>query len=143
MNEIIFQKLTPNATLPTRAHPSDAGLDLYTSAPITAPSGGVAIANTGIAVNIPHGYVGEIHIRSGMAFKHGITLGNATGIIDAGYAGEIKLLLHNFSPHRQSFPAGTRMAQIIIKKIELPEPQLANTLPATERGTNGFGSTGE
>ncbi|CAB1007457.1 dUTP diphosphatase [Corynebacterium diphtheriae] len=140
--DIFVKRLSQTATNPTRAHVDDAGLDLYLDKAVTVPVGGTAVATTGIAVLTPKGRVGQVNIRSGIAFNRGITLGNGTGVIDAGYTGEIKLLLHNISKSPQSFPAGTRLAQITFIKIETPEPMAVAEFPQTQRGANGFGSTG-
>ncbi|CAB0504266.1 dUTP diphosphatase [Corynebacterium diphtheriae] len=142
MQELHYKRLTKNALPPARAYLGDAGLDLHTDTPITIPSGAIRTATTGLSVNIPYGYVGEVHIRSGMAFNYGLTLANNIGIIDHGYTGEIKLCIANLSEHSVKFPAGTRIAQLIIKKIELPYPVEIDTMPETERGDGGFGSTG-
>lgn len=142
MDTIFFQKLTPDAVIPTRAHPMDAGLDLSLIEPVKIFSDHTTRARTGVAVVIPKGYVGEVYVRSSIAAKQGVTLANSVGVIDAGYMGEIQLLLHNHSRSAALLPAGSRVAQLVIKKIELPTPVVVDVLPSSARGSGGFGSTG-
>lgn len=147
-----FKRLSEKAILPTRGHDGDAGLDLYLTEDIVVTSGQIAIAHTGIAVEIPYGYVGLVHPRSGLAFKHGITVINAPGTIDAGYRGEIQVALTliewevypHRGPHEIRVPlnAGERIAQLVVQQVELPYPIEVKELPDTTRGTGGFGSTG-
>lgn len=149
---LAFKKLVDDAVLPTRSHDGDAGLDLYLTEDIVVRSGMVAIASTGLSVEIPYGYVGLVHPRSGLAFKHGVTVVNAPGTIDHGYSGEIKvaltLLAWDVYPHRGAgqksvyLSAGDRIAQLVIQQVELPFPIEVNELAETIRGTGGFGSTG-
>ena len=140
--KILFT-LDDGATTPTRAHATDAGLDLYALHPATIPPGGRELVSTGVHVAIPPGYVGMICPRSGLAHKHGLTVLNAPGIIDAGYTGEIKVNLHNTDCMAQYVDAGDRIAQLVITPI--PDAHLAqvDTLDTTERGDNGHGSTGQ
>ena len=140
--KILFT-LDDGATAPTRAHSTDAGLDLYSLQSATIPPGGRELISTGVHVSIPPGYVGLVCPRSGLAHKQGLTVLNAPGIIDAGYTGEIKVNLHNTDYLPQYVDFGDRIAQLVIAPI--PEAHLVqvDTLDTTERGDNGHGSTGQ
>ena len=135
--------LNDGATAPTRAHATDAGLDLYALHPANIPPGGRELISTGVHVAIPPGYVGMICPRSGLAHKAGLTVLNAPGIIDAGYTGEINVNLHN--THYLTHPvwAGERIAQLVITPIADAQLEQVDTLDTTERGENGHGSTGQ
>ena len=135
--------LDDGATAPTRAHDTDAGLDLYAFHPADIPPGGRQLVGTGVHVSIPPGYVGMICPRSGLAHKHGLTVLNAPGIIDAGYTGEIKVNLHNTEDRAVVLPSGARIAQLVITPIPDAHLVQVDTLDATERGENGHGSTGQ
>lgn len=138
--ELHVQKLHPNAQLPTRAHDSDAGMDLYCLEAITLAAGERAQVQTGIAITIPVGYVGLIWDKSGVSHKRGLkTLG---GVIDAGYTGQVCVGIYNTDTEHQSFAVGDKVAQILIQKIESPKIVEVGSLRETKRGTNGFGSTG-
>ena len=140
--KILFT-LNKGATAPTRAHSTDAGLDLYALHPANISPGGRELISTGVHVSIPPGYVGMICPRSGLAHKSGLTVLNAPGIIDAGYTGEIKVNLHN--THYLTHPvwAGERIAQLVITPIADAQLEQVDSLEATERGENGHGSTGQ
>lgn len=128
--------------IPTRANPGDAGLDLYTTEDLLLWNKRYAVASTGIAVNIPYGYEGMVRGRSGLAFKQSIFCAH-TGTIDHGYQGEIKVLLYNGGNSVVELEAGSRIAQLVISKIELPVPVLIDgEFGYSVRGANGFGSTG-
>lgn len=135
-------RLTPDAHLPTRAHPTDAGLDLRASTRATIPSGGRAVIPTGVAVAIPEGHVGLVAPRSGLARTHGVTVANAPGIIDAGYRGEIQVILANHGRTPFRLIAGDRIAQLVIVPIATPELHVVDALEDGDRGDAGFGSTG-
>ena len=139
--KILFT-LDDGATAPTRAHDTDAGLDLYSLESATIPPGGRELVGTGVHVAIPPGYVGMICPRSGLAHKHGLTVLNAPGIIDAGYTGEIKVNLHNAGDEVYWAETGTRIAQLVITPIPDARLEQVDTLESTERGDNGHGSTG-
>lgn len=129
---------------PYRAHDGDAGLDLRASQEVLIPSGACRAIPTGLGVEIPYGYVGLIHPRSGLAAKSMITVLNAPGTIDFGYEGELKVLLMNHHPS-MSFrvSAGDRIAQLLVQKVELPSVRMVTEFDgASERGVGGFGSTG-
>ena len=140
--KILFT-LDDGATAPTRAHDTDAGLDLYALHPATIPPGQRQLVGTGVHVAIPPGYVGMICPRSGLAHKYGLTVLNAPGIIDAGYTGEIKVNLHNAGPGFSGVNAGERIAQLVITPIADAQLERVDTLDTTERGDNGHGSTGQ
>ncbi len=138
-----FVRLDGRAVLPTRAHPGDAGLDLYALEPATLEPGQRTSVGTGLAVEIPPGQAGLVLPRSGLAARHGIALVNAPGLIDAGYRGELRVLLLN-TDREASFElaAGDRIAQLVLIRIEASEPLEVVELASSERGTGGFGSSG-
>ena len=135
--------LDDGATAPTRAHDTDAGLDLYSSRGCPINPGERRLVSTGVHVAIPPGYVGMICPRSGLAHKQGLTVLNAPGIIDAGYTGEIKVNLHNTDSRPQHVDAGDRIAQLVITPIADANLVQVDSLDTTERGDNGHGSTGQ
>lgn len=141
--ELPVAKLKDEATLPTRAHEGDAGLDLYACEPAHIGPGERWSVGTGIAVEIPEGHAGLVLPRSGLAKKHGIALVNAPGLIDAGYRGEVRVLLLNTDP-AETFrvEVGDRIAQLVIAPVTLAEPVEAAALAASMRGDGGFGSSG-
>ncbi len=137
---IAIQKLTPTALIPTRAHPDDAGLDLYASESVELVAGVPAAVATGVALAIPSGYVGLIWDKSGLAIRFGLkTLG---GVIDASYRGEIRVVVVNLGLETYRVEAGTKIAQLLVQKIELPVLTEVSALDETARGEGGFGSTG-
>ena len=139
--KILFT-LDDGATAPTRAHSTDAGLDLYSLESATIPPGGRELVGTGVHVSIPPGYVGLVCPRSGLAHKQGLTVLNAPGIIDAGYTGEIKVNLHNTGDEVFWAETGTRIAQLLIAPIADAHLVQVDSLDTTERGDSGHGSTG-
>lgn len=142
--ELRFQRLSDAARLPSRAHDGDAGLDLYAAEPATIPAaGGRAAVGIGLAVEIPPGHAGLVLPRSGTARRHGITLTNAPGLIDAGYRGELRVLLLNTDPTEAfEVAVGDRVAQLVIVDVPTVEPIEADQLADSERGRGGFGSSG-
>jgi len=138
-----FARLTETAAAPTRAHDDDAGYDLRASEAATLAPGGRASVSTGVAVAIPDGHAGLVLPRSGLAARHGISLVNAPGLIDAGYRGEVRVLLLN-TDREASFEVapGDRIAQLVIVRHEAPELVEVDSLDETVRGDGGFGSTG-
>ncbi|MDO5726708.1 MAG: dUTP diphosphatase [Bowdeniella nasicola] len=143
MESLPVQRLVPTAQLPARAHRGDAGADLCTTIDLVLEPHARVLAPTGIAVAIPHGYVGLIHPRSGLAYRQGLTVLNTPGTIDAGYRGEIRVLLYNAdSGTTIRLAAGERIAQLVIVPVALPSFHEVSTLDQTDRGSGGFGSTG-
>lgn len=137
------RRLDPRARLPTRAHPGDAGLDLYALEPATLPAGERAAVRTGVAVEIPIGQAGLVVPRSGLAARNGIAVVNAPGLIDAGYRGElIVLLLNTDRRERHQVAAGDRIAQLVTVAVETPAVVEVEELSASSRDTGGLGSTG-
>lgn len=136
-------RLAPGAAMPHRAHADDAGLDLTSAEDLTIPAGGRALVNTGIAVALPAGTVGLVSPRSGLAAKHGITVLNGPGVVDAGYRGPIKVSLHNTDLAEPfALRAGDRIAQLVIVPFLAPVQQQVEDLEATDRDASGFGSSG-
>jgi dUTP diphosphatase len=141
--ELPFRVLHPDARLPAAAHEHDAGLDLRSVAELELAPGERALVPVGLAVEIPPGHAGLVIPRSGLAARHGITILNAPGLVDAGYRGELRVILHN-TDGRASFVVepGMRIAQLVV--VAVPETSLAEVdeLPTSERGAGGFGSSG-
>jgi dUTP pyrophosphatase len=136
-------RLDPRATLPTRAYAHDAGLDLYALEPVELGPGERASVRTGVAVEIPAGQAGLVLPRSGMAARHGIALVNAPGLIDAGYRGELCVLLLNTDRKTScSLAAGDRIAQLVLIAVTTPVVIEVAELSDSERGGGGFGSSG-
>ena len=136
-------RLKESATLPARAHEGDAGLDLHACEAAHIGPGERWSVGTGIAVEIPAGHAGLVLPRSGLAREHGISLVNSPGLIDAGYRGEIGVLLLNTDP-AETFrvQAGDRIAQLVVVPVALPAPVEAGSLAVSARGEGGFGSSG-
>jgi dUTP pyrophosphatase len=141
--ELRVQRLHPAAALPVLAHDDDAGYDLRALEGVTLAPGQRAMVRTGIAIELPAGHAGLVLPRSGLAARHGITLANAPGLIDAGYRGEVKVLLLN-TDREVAFDvgAGDRIAQLVVVAVATPEIVDADALAATVRGEGGFGSSG-
>jgi dUTP diphosphatase len=138
-----FRRLVPAATPPSRAHEGDAGYDLHAAEPVTLGPGERAVVGTGIAVAIPDGHAGLVLPRSGLAFKHGIALVNAPGLIDSGYRGELRVLLLNTDRENPfEVEPGDRIAQLVVVRVEAPELEELEVLEESARGDGGFGSTG-
>jgi dUTP pyrophosphatase len=136
-------KLHISAVIPTRAHPGDAGLDLYSIEGAHIGPGERWSVGTGIAIEIPEGHAGLVLPRSGLAREHGISLVNGPGLIDAGYRGEVRVLLLNTDPAETvRIEAGARIAQLVVTPITLAEPVEVAELSDSARGDGGFGSTG-
>jgi dUTP diphosphatase len=143
MEELRFIKLSDKATLPTRAHDNDAGLDLYAAEGARIVPGGRVSVGTGLAVAIPEGLAGLVLPRSGLALKHGIALVNSPGLIDPGYRGEVRVLLLNTDGTTEfHISAGDRVAQLLLVPIAHASPMEADALDSSVRGPAGFGSTG-
>jgi dUTP pyrophosphatase len=141
--EVLIRRLDPDLPLPARAHPGDAGSDLFAAADVDLQPGQRVIVGTGVSIALPAGYAAFVHPRSGLAARHGVTIVNAPGTVDAGYRGEIKVVLLNTdSEHSVRFLKGDRIAQLVIQKIETPVFREVDTLPGSQRGEGGHGSTG-
>lgn len=140
--EILITRLDPGVPLPQYAHPGDAGADICSSVDITLAPGERAAVPTGLAIALPDGYVALAHPRSGLALKNGIGMVNAPGTIDAGYRGELKVLLINHSNEPFTIHRGDRIAQLVIQKYESAVWTEVSQLPDSVRGEGGFGSTG-
>jgi dUTP pyrophosphatase len=132
--------LDKGAYLPSRAHDADAGLDLYAREAQEIPAYGSAEFDTGVHIAIPRGYVGDVKSKSGLMMKYDLT---TDGTIDSGYTGSVRVKLFNNCPFRRDIKRGQKIAQVVIKSIITPELEIVSQLEPTERGDNGFGSTGE
>jgi len=140
---VLIQRLDPGLPLPERAHPGDAGTDLFAAADVELAPGQRAVVPTGVAIALPDGYAAFVHPRSGLAARYGVTIVNAPGTVDAGYRGEIRVTLLNTdadSPVR--FQRGDRIAQLVVQRVERPVFHEVDRLPGSARGDSGFGSTG-
>ncbi|WP_232843292.1 dUTP diphosphatase [Corynebacterium hindlerae] len=140
---IKIKRLDPELPLPRRAHRGDAGADLHAAESVTIAPGERALIGTGIAIALPLGTVGLIHPRSGLAAKHGISIVNTPGTVDADYRGELKVCLINLDP-REPFTVerGDRIAQLVVQRVELVDFEEVDSLDETVRGSGGYGSTG-
>lgn len=132
-------KLDEGAKMPTRAHSTDAGLDLYARDTQIVPAKESAIFDTGVHIELPQGTVGMLKSKSGLNVKHGIT---SEGVIDVGYTGSIVAKLYNNSGYDYKVNAGDKITQLVILPILTPELELVDDLESTDRGNGGFGSTG-
>jgi dUTP pyrophosphatase len=128
--------------LPAYARPDDAGLDLHAAEGVTLKPGARALVPTGLALAIPPGYAGLVLPRSGLALRHGVTLLNTPGLIDAGYRGEVKVLLVNLGEAAVTLGRGDRIAQLVVQRVEHVTLVPVSEMPPSARGTGGFGSTG-
>jgi dUTP pyrophosphatase len=141
--DLQFERLDPDAELPSAAHLGDAGLDLRSTVAMDVAPGERAMVPTGLAIAIPEGHAGLVLPRSGLASKQGLTLANAPGLIDAGYRGEIVCAVVNLDrTETVTIAKGDRVAQLVIVAIPEVKPTWAEQLPPSHRGTGGFGSTG-
>lgn len=138
MNKINVM-LDKDAIMPTRAHLSDAGLDLYTPYRVVIWPHDSFVVDTGVHIEIPDGYVGMIKSKSGLNINKDIV---SEGVVDAGYTGQIKVKLYNHGDTKRIIEAGDKITQLVIMSVETPELILVNSFKDTERGDNGFGSTG-
>jgi dUTP diphosphatase len=136
-------RLDPGMPLPAYAHPGDAGADLCAAEEVVLPPGGRATVGTGIAIAVPDGHAAFVHPRSGLASRHGITVVNAPGTIDAGYRGEVRVVLLNTDPAEPfTVRRGDRIAQLVVQPVTGVGFLEVAELPASPRGQAGFGSTG-
>jgi dUTP pyrophosphatase len=140
---IPLTRLDRGLPLPSYAHPGDAGADLYSAVDVVLAPGERALVPTGIAIALPTGYVALVHPRSGLAARHGISIVNTPGTVDAGYRGEIKVLLVNLDRTEPvELRRGDRVAQLVIQRVERAGFEEVDALPDSARGAGGYGSTG-
>jgi dUTP pyrophosphatase len=142
--EVEIQKISPEAKLPAYAHEGDAGVDLYSTVDKVLAPGERALIPTGIKMAIPHGYEGQVRPKSGLALKHGISVLNTPGTVDAPYRGEVGVILINLD-HKTPYEVkkGEKVAQMVFNKVEYAAFKETAELAATTRGAGGFGSTGK
>ena len=129
--------------IPAKAHSDDAAYDLRSRTDITLPVGKSTLVPTGVYMELPVNYEAQIRPRSGLALKHNLTLTNSPGTIDAGYRGEVGVIMFNHGPEEFAVKRGDRIAQMVIAELPKTELLLSDELNATDRGTGGFGSTGK
>lgn len=142
MTELPLRRLRDDAVVPNQAYPGDAGLDLSACERVQLGPGERALVGTGLAVAIPEGHAGFVQPRSGLAAEHGITILNAPGLIDSGYRGELRVVLHNTDLSRAFVvEPGMRIAQLVVLPLADVEPTEVDELPPSERGVRGFGSS--
>ena len=141
--QVLITRLDESIPLPTYAKGGDAGADIVSRIDITLKPGERALVPTGISIALPDGYAAFVHPRSGLAIKHGVTMVNAPGTVDAGFRGELQCIMINHDRHESiTFKKGDRIAQLVIQKVERAEFVEVKDLPGSGRGTGGFGSTG-
>lgn len=141
--EILVAVTEPGVPLPRYSHPGDAGADITTRVDVTLAPGERATVPTGLRIALPAGYAAFVHPRSGLTSRHGITVVNAPGTVDAGYRGEIAVtLLNTDTEHAVTLAKGERIAQLVIQRVELAAFVPVEELPGSHRGVGGFGSTG-
>lgn len=141
--EVLIHRLDAGLPMPSYAHPGDAGADLHAAEDVELPPGERVVVGTGVAIALPDGYAAFVHPRSGLATRHGVTLVNAPGTVDAGYRGEIKVtLLNTDSKDAVRLRRGDRVAQLVIQRVERAVFYEVDRLPGSTRGVGGFGSTG-
>ena len=143
MVDISIRRLDAGLPLPSYAHPGDAGADLHSAVDLTLEPGERALVPTGIAMALPEGYVALVHPRSGLAARHGLSIVNTPGTIDAGYRGEVKVMLINHDPAESvTLARGDRIAQLVVQRFERARFVEVEVLPDSPRGDGGYGSTG-
>jgi dUTP pyrophosphatase len=141
--DISIVRLDPDLPPPSYAHPGDAGADLHATVDITLGPGERALVPTGLSIALPDGYVALVHPRSGLAARHGLSIVNTPGTVDAGYRGEIKVLLINHDPVEPvTLTRGDRIAQLVVQRFERARFVEVEVLPDSPRGAGGYGSTG-
>lgn len=141
--DVLVQMLDPDLPLPRYAHPGDAGADLCARTDITLAPHERAMVPTGVAIALPAGFAAFVHPRSGLALRHGLGMVNAPGTIDAGYRGEIGVLLINHDPSQSvTIKRGDRIAQLVIQQVSTANFHVVQSLPGSHRADGGFGSTG-
>lgn len=142
MIQVVIQRLRLHAVIPAYAHPGDAGMDLYAAEDLTLGPGERALAPTGIAVAIPDGYEGQVRPKSGLALKQGLSVLNTPGTVDAGYRGEVGVVLINLGRETVEVRRGQKIAQMVFAKVERASLEVVEKLDESSRGAGGFGSTG-
>lgn len=141
--DVLVSTTDPDVPLPVYSHPGDAGADITTRVDIDLAPGERATVPTGLRIALPAGFAAFVHPRSGLASRHGVTIVNAPGTVDAGYRGELAVTLLNTDPHDTvSLRHGDRIAQLVIQRVEHASFVAVETLPGSHRGEGGFGSTG-
>ena len=141
--QVLITRLDESIPLPRYAKGGDAGADIVSRIDITLQPGERALVPTGISIALPDGYAAFVHPRSGLAIKHGVTMVNAPGTVDAGFRGELQCIMINHDPQESiTFKKGDRIAQLVIQKVERAEFVEVQDLPRSGRGAGGFGSTG-
>lgn len=142
---LAFRRLpsNPDLPLPSRATPGAAGYDLRAAEPVVLHPGRVAVVPTGLEIALPDGVEGQVRPRSGLAARHGVTVANSPGTIDPDYRGELRVLLLNTGSEPVTLQRGDRMAQLVLHRFEVCPVEEVDALDSTERGTGGFGSTGQ
>lgn len=140
--QLRVKRLTPSATLPRRAHPGDAGLDLCAAVDLDIPPGATRLVGTGLSLELPPGTEAQVRPRSGLALKHSVTVLNAPGTIDEGYRGEVSVILINHGPSVFEVKRGMRVAQLVVQPTLAVDVTDSAVLSDTSRGQGGFGSTG-
>ena len=137
-----FKKVHPDASLPSYAHPGDAGMDVRSVEDIDLAPGARALVHTGLVMILPPGWEAQVRPRSGLALKHGVTVLNTPGTIDAGYRGEVGVILANLGDVAFPVRKGDRIAQIVVAPVTTADIEEAEVVDKTDRGAGGFGSTG-
>jgi len=137
-----FKRIHPDAVLPAYAHASDAGMDLRSVDDVVVPPGGRALVHTGLVMALPPMHEGQVRPRSGLALKHGVTVLNTPGTIDAGYRGEVGVILANFGDAAFPVKKGDKIAQLVVAPVLQPSVEEIDVVDETDRGAGGFGSTG-
>ena len=139
---VLISRLDPDLPMPCYAHPGDAGVDLHARADVLLAPGQRALVPTGVAIALPDGYAAFVHPRSGLAARHGITVLNAPGTVDAGYRGEISVNLLNTDAQAFTIARGDRIAQLIVQAVSVADFVEVRSLPGSHRGDNGHGASG-
>ncbi|MEN9324899.1 MAG: hypothetical protein RL414_653 [Actinomycetota bacterium] len=142
--QVLITRLDPSVPAPSYAKPGDAGADICSRVDLVIEPGERALVPTGLSIALPHGYVALVHPRSGLAIKHGISMVNTPGTVDAAYRGELQVILINHDLREAfSIKKGDRIAQLVIQKVESADFVEVDVLPGSDRGNGGFGSTGK
>ncbi len=140
--KVLFRKIDPAARLPAYAHPGDAGMDLFSVEEVSLPPGGRALVHTGLVMQLPPDAEAQVRPRSGLALKHGVTVLNTPGTIDAGYRGEVGVILINHGNTDFLVEKGMKIAQMVVAPVVRATIEETSVTDETDRGTGGFGSTG-